>query len=169
MLVTVSDYEKIKGLTLADEEKAKVETLLNVAVSQIEEMLGYSLEKQETTEKYDLNRFIYLNCRPVVEVKKVEPDIGYETEKNFIEILKYRDCPCCCKNESVKISYTFGYETLPEWLKYELIGIVDSFIDEMSNESKLTSYKIDDISYSYRDYSQKKSEKINQIVRRIYG
>lgn len=72
MLITVEDYKRITGKTLADEELAKVETLLGVAISQIENITGYKLEVETLTEDYDYNKRIYLNKRPVVEVKEIK-------------------------------------------------------------------------------------------------
>ena len=71
MLITVEDYEKTTGTTLADNEKARVGILFGIAISQIENVIGYKLEVEELTEDYEYNKRIYLNKRPVVEVKEI--------------------------------------------------------------------------------------------------
>ena len=61
-----------------------------------------------------------------------------------------------------------GYRQLPSWLKLEIIGLLDDIITNMSEESRYTSYKIDDISYTMRDLVSSKKEKLNNIARLIY-
>ena len=170
MLITVEDYEKITGTTLADNEKARVETLLGIAISQIENVIGYKLEVEELTENYDYNKYIYLNKRPVVEVKEISIDKEYKHRRNYIEIVKFKHCPCCDKEQELEITYKAGYDELPDWLKYEISMLVNDFINSMDEESgKYKSYKIDDISYTFVDFAANKREKIESVVRRIYG
>ena len=170
MLITVEDYEKITGKTLAGNEKAKVETLLGVAISQIENVIGYKLEIEELTEDYDYNKYIYLNKRPVVEVKEISIGKEYKHRGNYIEIVKFKRCPCCDKEQVIEITYKAGYDELPDWLKYEICILVNDFINSMDEEaSKYKTYKIDDISYSFVDFANNKREKIESIARRIYG
>ena len=170
MLITVEDYKRITGKTLVDEELAKVETLLGIAISQIENIIGYKLEVEELTEDYEYNKRIYLNKRPVVEVKEISINEEYKYRGNYIEIVKFKRCPCCNKEQELEITYKAGYDELPSWLKYELCMLVNDFINSMDEESgKYKSYKIDDISYSFVDFASNKREKIESIVRRIYG
>lgn len=170
MLITVEDYEKITGTTLADNEKARVETLLGIAISQIENVIGYKLEVEELTEEYDYNKYIYLNKRPVVEVKEISINEEYKYCGNYIEIVKFKCCPCCDKEQEIEITYKAGYDELPDWLKYEISMLVNDFVNSMDEESgKYKSYKIDDISYTFVDFAANKREKIESIVRRIYG
>ena len=170
MLITVEDYEKITGTTLADNEKAKVETLLSVAISQIENMTGYKLEVETLTEDYDYSKRIYLNKRPVVEIVAINSDDEHKNRGNYIEFVKFRDCPCNTKEQAIEITYKAGYDELPDWLKYEISMLVNNFINSMDEEaSKYKTYKIDDISYSFVDFASNKREKIESIVRRIYG
>ena len=170
MLITVEDYEKIAGTTLADNEKARVETLLSVAISQIENMTGYKLEIETLTEDYDYNKRIYLNKRPVVEIVNIDSDDEYKSRRNYIEITKFKSCSCCGKEQAIEITYKAGYDELPSWLKYELCMLVNDFINGMDEESgKYKSYKIDDISYTFVDFVANKREKIESVVRRIYG
>lgn len=170
MLITVEDYKKIAGTTLADNEKARVETLLSVAISQIENMTGYKLEIETLTEDYDYNKRIYLNKRPVVEIVNIDSDDEYKSRGNYIEITKFKSCPCCDKEQAIEITYKAGYDELPDWLKYEVCMLVNDFINSMDEESgKYKSYKIDDISYTFVDFVANKREKIESVVRRIYG
>ena len=170
MLITVEDYEKITGTTLADNEKARVETLLSVAISQIENMAGYKLEVETLTEDYDYSKRIYLNKRPVVEVKEISVNEEYKYRGNYIEMVKFGRCPCCDKEQELEITYKAGYDEPPDWLKYEICMLVNDFINSMDEEaSKYKTYKIDDISYSFLDFTSNKREKIESIVRRIYG
>ena len=170
MLITVENYKRITGKTLADEELAKVETLLSVAISQIENITGYKLEVETLTEDYDYNKRIYLNKRPVVEIVSINSDNEYKSCGNYIEIVKFKRCPCCNKEQELEITYKAGYDELPSWLKYELCMLVNDFINSMDEEAgKYKTYKIDDISYSFVDFASNKREKIESIVRRIYG
>lgn len=170
MLITVEDYEKITGTTLADEEKARVETLLGIAISQIENTTGYKLEVETLTEDYDYNKRIYLNKRPVVEIVGIDFNDRYKSRGNYIEFVNFRNCPCNAKEKEIEITYKAGYDELPDWLKYEISMLVNDFINSMDEESgKYKSYKIDDISYTFVDFAANKREKIESIVRRIYG
>ena len=170
MLITVEDYKRITGKTLADEELAKVETLLSVAISQIENITGYKLEVETLTEDYDYNKRIYLNKRPVVEIVGIDFNDRYKSRGNYIEFVNFRNCPCNAKEKEIEITYKAGYDELPDWLKYEISMLVNDFINSMDEESgKYKSYKIDDISYTFVDFAANKREKIESVVRRIYG
>ena len=170
MLITVEDYKRITGKTLADEELAKVETLLGIAISQIENITGYKLEVEILTEDYDYNKRIYLNKRPVVEIVGIDSNDEYKSRGNYIEFVNFSNCPCNTKEKEIEITYKAGYDELPDWLKYEICILVNDFINSMDEEaSKYKTYKIDDISYSFVDFTSNKREKIESTVRRIYG
>ena len=169
MLLKVSDYEKIKGKTLAEEESAKVEALLEAVLSSIENTLGYPLAETETTEIYPFSKFIYLNNRPVYEVKKVDTQEHWREGKNYIEFPNFEECPCRSDKREVAITYKAGYKELPKWLKYEIYSLTNIFLESTKEESKYKSYKIDDISYSLHDFVANKNEKLQEIARKIYG
>ena len=170
MLITVEDYKRITGKTLADEELAKVETLLGIAISQIENITGYKLEVETLTEDYDYNKRIYLNKRPVAEIVSINSDDEYKSRRNYIEFVNFSNCPCNIKEKEIEVTYKAGYDELPDWLKYEISMLVNDFINSMDEESgKYKSYKIDDISYTFVDFAANKREKIESVVRRIYG
>lgn len=170
MLITVEDYKRITGKILADEELAKVETLLGIAISQIQNITGYKLEVETIIEDYDYNKRIYLNKRPVVEIVGIDSNDEYKSRGNYIEFVNFRNCPCNIKEKEIEITYKAGYDELPDWLKYEICMLVNDFINSMDEEaSKYKTYKIDDISYSFVDFASNKREKIESIVRKIYG
>ena len=170
MLITVEDYKRITGKTLADEELAKVETLLGIAISQIENITGYKLEVETLTEDYDYNKRIYLDKRPVAEIVSINSDDEYKSRRNYIEFVNFSNCPCNIKEKEIEVTYKAGYDELPDWLKYEISMLVNDFINSMDEESgKYKSYKIDDISYTFVDFAANKREKIESVVRRIYG
>ena len=170
MLIIVEDYKRITGKTLADEELAKVETLLGVAISQIENITGYKLEVETLIEDYDYNKRIYLNKRPVVEIVGINSNDEYKSRGNYIEFVNFSNCACNTKEKEIEVTYKAGYDDLPDWLKYEICMLVNDFINSMDEEaSKYKTYKIDDISYSFVDFASNKREKIESIVRRIYG
>ena len=170
MLITVEDYKRITGKTLVDEELAKVETLLGIAISQIENITGYKLEVETLTEDYDYNKRIFLNKRPVVEIVSINSDDEYKSRGNYIEFVNFSNCPCNTKEKEIEVTYKAGYDELPDWLKYEISMLMNDFINSMDEESgKYKSYKIDDISYTFVDFAANKREKIESVVRRIYG
>ena len=169
MLITIEDYKLLTGKALADDEVARVEALLKAVVEYIENILGYSLTEEEITEVYPYRKTIYLNCRPVVEVKKVSKPEHFREGKNYIEFPNFKDCPCCSNNDEIEIIYVKGYRELPSWLKLEIVGLLDEIIASMNEESRYTSYKIDDISYTIRDLVASRKDKLNNIVRLIYG
>ena len=167
MLITVEDYKRITGKTLADEELAKVETLLGIAISQIENITGYKLEVETLTEDYDYNKRIYLDKRPVAEIVSINSDDEYKSRRNYIEFVNFSNCPCNIKEKEIEVTYKAGYDELPDWLKYEISMLVNDFINSMDEESG--KYKSDDISYTFVDFAANKREKIESVVRRIYG
>lgn len=170
MLITVEDYKKITGATLEDNEKARVETLLGIAISQIENITGYKLEVETLIEDYDYNKRIYLNKRPVAEIVSINSGDEYKSRGNYIEFVNFSNCPCNTKEKEIEVTYKAGYDELPSWLKYELCMLINDFINSMDEESgKYKSYKIDDISYTFVDFVANKREKIESVVRRIYG
>nr|DAY12034.1 MAG TPA: Protein of unknown function (DUF3199) [Caudoviricetes sp.] len=170
MLIIVEDYKRITGKTLANEELAKVETLLGVAISQIENITGYKLEVETLIEDYDYNKRIYLNKRPVVEIVGINSNDEYKSRGNYIEFVNFSNCACNTKEKEIEVTYKAGYDDLPDWLKYEICMLVNDFINSMDEEaSKYKTYKIDDISYSFVDFASNKREKIESIVRKIYG
>ena len=169
MLITIEDYKKITGKTLADEELAKVDTLLKVTISYIENMLGYSLNEETVKEIREYRKRIYLSYRPVVEIQSVSIDKKWREGHDYIEFPKFKDCPCRTETEEVEIIYVKGYKELPDWLKFEIIGLIEDLSDSMEETGKYTSYKIDDIAYSTRDLIATKKDKLNNIVRMIYG
>ena len=170
MLIIVEDYKRITGKTLANEELAKVETLLGVAISQIENITGYKLEVETLIEDYDYNKRIYLNKRPVVEIVGIDSNDEYKSRGNYIEFVNFSNCACNTKEKEIEVTYKAGYDDLPDWLKYEICMLVNDFINSMDEEaSKYKTYKIDDISYSFVDFASNKREKIESIVRKIYG
>ena len=170
MMITVEDSEKITGTNLADNEKARVGILLGIAINQIENVIGYKLEVEELTEDYDYNKRIYLDKRPVVEIVSINSDDEYKSRGNYIEFVNFSNCPCNTKEKEIEVTYKAGYDELPDWLKYEISMLVNDFINSMDEESgKYKSYKIDDISYTFVDFAANKREKIESVVRRIYG
>lgn len=170
MLITIEDYQKLTGKTLADEELAKVDTLLKVTISYIENMLGYSLNEETVKEIREYRKRIYLSYRPVIAVESVNVEKEWREGHDYIEFPKFKDCPCKTDTEEVEIIYLKGYRELPGWLKFEIVGLVDDFINSFDEEiSKYTSYKIDDIAYSMRDMLTTRNDKLNNIARLIYG
>lgn len=169
MLITIEDYQKLTGKTLADEELAKVDTLLKVTISYIENMLGYSLNEETVKEIREYRKRIYLSYRPVVEIQSVSIDKKWREGHDYIEFPKFKDCPCRTETEEVEIIYVKGYKELPDWLKFEIIGLIEDLSDSMEETGKYTSYKIDDIAYSMKDLITTKKDKLNNIVRMIYG
>ena len=170
MLITVEDYKRITGKTLADEELAKVETLLSVAISQIENITGYKLEVETLIEDYDYNKRIYLNKRPVAEIVSINSDDEYKSRGNYIEFVNFSNCPCDTKEKEIEVTYKAGYDELPDCLRYEISMLMNDFINSMDEETgKYKTYKIDDISYSFVDFVANKREKIESVVRWIYG
>lgn len=169
MLITIEDYKKITGKTLATDEEAKVMTLLKVVINSIENILGYDLEEHETTEIKEYRKIIYLNYRPINEIKKVSREEQWRRVNNYIEFPKFKEPPCCMITDEVEITYTAGYEELPDWLKFEICSLVEDYINSFDEEAKYTNYKIDDIAYSIRDFTINRKEKLNNIARLIYG
>ena len=169
MLITIEDYKLLTGKALADDKVARVEALLKAVVGYIENILGYSLTEEEITEVYPYRKTIYLNCRPVVEIKKISKPEHFREGKNYIEFPNFKDCPCCNNSDEIEIIYVKGYRELPSWLKLEIVGLLDEIIASMSEESRYTSYKIDDISYTIKDLIASRKDKLNNMARLIYG
>lgn len=147
----------------------KNETLLdfhvNGLIKRIEHIIGYELAKKEITEfvrGIDTN-ILYLKRKPVERVSKAlwgNKELTYRVDKHRlifdVEI---------CKSEEIEVTYTAGYDTLPEDVQ---IFIFTTLKEMMTNIAGLKSYSIQDISYSYADKSQQ-AENFRIGVKNLFG
>ena len=167
MLITIDDYKKYYEVQSGQDDL--ITNLLTVALEYIENILGYTLEVSSRYEKLECSPRIYLMCRPVISIESVKArntEVPFEfiQGNSFIDI-ELEFCACGTAYSYLYITYTAGYTELPEFIKYMICSLVQSLLDSMEDESrKYTSYKINDIDYSFRDFASEKQDEIYKII-----
>ena len=127
------------------------QTLLNVAMARINDVLGYDLEYQLRTEKIQSNKVnpIYISYRPLdkvvsVKINGVEQDV-FKSDSRGIELVK-----------------TKRYDAFI----YDVANLIKDLESELTGDSNITNYKINDISYDFDKPNI--ASKISKIVYRWF-
>ena len=138
---------------------------VNGLIRRIEKLIGYELAKSEITEfvhGVDTN-IIYLKRKPVEQVSKAlwrNKELVYRTEKHRvifdIEI---------CKSEEIEVTYTAGYDVLPENIQFFIFQTLKEMV---TNISGLKSFSLQDVSYTYADKSQQ-AENFKIGIKDLFG
>lgn len=157
--------EIAKSLTGIEEENL-LDFYVQAVIKRIERVLGYELTKSEITEFLQgLNtNTLYLSKKPVERISKVIwgcEELPYRQENHQvifdIEI---------CQSETIKITYTGGYEELPYDVQMFIFSKVKE-MQEMNETTGLKSYSVKDISYTYKD-NKEFENKFNQDVLELF-
>ena len=165
----LSNYIKINDNT---------QTLLNVAMARINDVLGYDLEYQLRTEKIQSNKVnpIYISYRPLgtvvsVKINGVEQDV-FKSDSRGIELVKtkrYDSCYCKgdkCYTYEVEYYAGLGDDNISEAFIYDVANLIKDLESELSGDSNITNYKINDISYNFDKPNI--ANKISNIVYRWF-
>lgn len=170
-LITANQYKSVLGIdTLTPQEINNVENLIKVISDKIETLIGYDLELQDRVEKINKNFKIRLWAKypPIAEVtefkinQKVIDADDYIFTKYKVELTEnFCMCNCGCihtPKDDILISYKSGYifgdnGDVPYDLQYAVARMVQTLImvQEDPEMLKYSVYKINDISYTYKD------------------
>ena len=171
-MVSIITLEQLKKhMDISPEDEEQMLNLLGVVTSMINNELGYDLNYQIRSEKYKEDKFnpIYVRCRPLDKVEHFKinevEQVVYKTTTRYIELdecMNYTSCYCkgnrCYRYD---ISYwagiKFGTDDVPEDLIYYIALLLSDMLGELSGEDKYSSYKIDDIAYTFKETKHKKT------------
>ena len=175
-IITLEQLKKYMEVTEGNE--TLLTSLLGVATTGINEYLGYDLEYQERKELFrdDIHNPIYVKYRPLREVLSVslndkEQKLFNHTER-YIELdecINYTSCYCtgskCYKFElKYNAGLKYGTDDIPENLIYLISLWILDLIEDMGKKRNVTSYKINDISYTY-DKTKSNKENVFKFFR----
>ena len=170
-IITVRQYEKLTNQKLEENKKEFVKVLINVVSDMIESHIGYDLEKQDRTEiiqkNIKINRFWvkYPPINSVISVSINEKDVKTEDYINTTKKIELTDYFCSgCNNctftaeDKIILRYNSGFVfgdngDVPYDLQYYVVMMIRDLmlLQEDPDMQKYSSYKINDIAYTYKD------------------
>ena len=180
-IISVERYQELLGIdNISLPQITNIQTLIKVVSDMIENILGYDLELQDRTELINKNiriNRLWVKCPPIdsiTEIKinnKVIDAIDYQFTKLKIEFKDtFCDCNCGCtytEKDTIELKYKSGYVfgdngNVPYDLQYAVARMVQSLLMIQNDPDmiKYSSYKINDIAYSYKEAEQRTAEMI---------
>ena len=147
--------------------------MLNAIWEYIINYIGYDpmLKERKDVLKGTGNEFLYLNCRPIKSVISLQLNgnivenpifsdefINIYTRKGF----ERYDLPLLhdgyTVTDDIEVIYNAGYEKIPNLLILAAISFLSYIKSGLGEEGNLKSYKINTISYTFKDFSEKSNE-----------
>lgn len=188
-IISLDEFKKLNSsLELTDNE---IQILLKVVTDYIHTLAGVSLEEGEYTEYLHGNgtKRLYLIKRPVRKIIKItrnrnDSDVNdYIVENECIRLKKgifYQGqdmyepylAGFYTKSEYIEITYIGGFKyptkedegNVPWDLKMAIVNIISDIVLDNSEQGKLKSYSISDISYSFKTKAER-SEVFMEMLR----
>lgn len=188
-IISLGEFKKLNSsLELTDDE---IQILLKVATDYIHTLAGISLEEGEHTEYLHGNgtRRLYLIKRPVRKIIKI---LRNGNDSNINDYIIENECirlkkgifyqgqdmyePYLAGNytrsEYIEITYIGGFKyptdteegNVPWDLKMAIMNIISDIVLDNSEQGKLKSYSISDISYSFKTKAER-SEIFMEMLR----
>ena len=159
------------------EDNATTNFILNAAWEYIVNYIGYDpmLAPRKEFLKGNGTDRLYLHCRPIVSIEKLIVDtkeiiadftdryINVFTNKNY-ELYELPTMYDHSTTSNITVDYAAGYTKLPSLILMASISLIGSLQDTGSDESKLKSYKINTISYTFKEFTEKNQE-FNDLMR----
>lgn len=146
--------------------------LLDVVWEYIVNYIGYDPMLQKRIENLvgnDLDK-LYVTARPIKSIEKfILNNNGIKNltyEDNYINICTKKGY-CHCEfmtlyehptKDKIYIEYMAGYEGLPNLLLMAAIMLLETLSSSTGEEGNLKSYKINTISYTFKDFAERSSE-----------
>lgn len=147
--------------------------LLNAVWEYLVKYIGYDPMLQDRKEflKGNGTEYLYLMCRPIKSVTSLKVN-GNEIaiprfEDSFINVYtkkgyKLYELPVLYDGhtvtDNIEVDYSAGYDTLPTLLLLGAISFITYIKSSLGEEGNLKSYKINTISYQFKDFSEKSQE-----------
>ena len=187
---TVIDIVDFKNISTSSHELTdeQINYYCEFVTDFLHDLAGVNLDYGEITEKLKGNGTdtLYIKKRPILEILEVKGIDFDEIEINFYKngikrkngiFYKGQDiqepflASKTLSSDKITITYKGGYKypngvdrgNVPAGLKLALINLITLFIDENGESGKLKAYSRDDVSYTFKDFSERKTEIINYI------
>ena len=192
-LLTLEEFKILSpSSNLTDDQ---IQMYLEIMTETVHSLAGISLEEGEITESLKGNNqsTLYLKKRPVKDILNISgnkniklTDITVNLYKNGVSLKKgifYQGQDITepklahqpTKSNFIDITYIGGYKypsenekgDVPASLKLALVGLINNYVDSLSQEGKLKSYSRDDVSYTFKDTAERNSAFISILNRYI--
>ncbi len=164
---TLEEFKQYQDINISDDDTL-IENIISRAVSIIDKKLGYNLAVKEYTKRIDgWKNTIFLENMPktVVSIKDTSWN---EYEVDFIDgYIVYLEGKTPVGEKNIIITYTKGYESVPDDLKQVFLDFVRQlYLKQKSWDDKDISKKdIDWISITYTNDSEKQ-KRFNEVLQR---
>ncbi|MGL5126156.1 MAG: hypothetical protein ACRC6U_09295 [Fusobacteriaceae bacterium] len=146
--------------------------LLDVAWENITNYIGYDIMLQEREESLEGNgtNALYLNYRPIKSItetfvnKKLINNPSFSDR--YLKLItkdgysRYESPTLYQHNlkDEIEIKYMAGYDKVPNQIVMAATSLLSSLKSNLGDEGNLKSYKINTISYTFKEYSEKNQE-----------
>jgi len=136
-VVTLDEFKRFLSVDLSDtSEDTFYQELLDRAEQRIGNVFGGALSQADYTEIYDFDNLIFPKHYPIVSVSSVKIDgvtqsggVDYFVYDDYIVLMGEGEC------KSVEITYTAGFDPVPEDIKQAII-LTAAFYMRMNSELK---------------------------------
>lgn len=180
-LLTIEEFKILSPSTnLSD---IQIQMYLEIMTETVHSLAGISLEEGEITESLKGNNqsILYLKKRPIKEILNISGnnniklnDVTINLYKNGVSLKRgifyqgqdIKEVGLAhqpTKSNLIEITYIGGYKyptkdekgNVPVSLKLALVGLINNYTDNLSQEGKLKSYSRDDVSYTFKDIAER--------------
>lgn len=169
----LQEENKIKIAHETGIEVADLSDLLLEAIwEQITNYIGYDPMLQSRNEILEGNGIsrLYLTARPIKSIENVI--VNGNSIKNITFTDRYinicttkENCRCEINylydypaTDKISVEYTAGYEKIPAKILMASIMMLQALTSAVGEESSLKNYKINTISYTFKDFSERSAE-----------
>lgn len=165
-LVTKNEYKTYVGIT-SNNQDAQVSSLISKASDLVKNYCRCSFIDYVNDAKVEIfnggNKFFLLKEEPVIQLKGVEVSTDYG--QNYTDMVEFTDYVLDLTNNSVvyipgdyfpiytngyQVTYTAGYETLPEDLKLAVFDLVTFYIknDAVTHNLRIPTTQVMQLEYT---------------------
>lgn len=169
----LDEENKLKIAKELGVEVADLSNLLLEAVwEQITNYIGYDPMLQPRNEDLEGNGIskLYLTARPIKSIEKLTVNGNVIKDTTFtdryINICTTKE-NCRCEidylydypiTDKISVEYTAGYKKIPAKILMASIMLLQTLTSAVGEESSLKNYKINTISYTFKDFSERAEE-----------
>lgn len=152
--------------------------LLDVTWEYITNLIGYDIMLQEGVETLKGNgtEKLYLTYRPIKKI--IETSVNGVTIENpdfedgYLRLFTrdgeeqsyYTPMATHQKSDTIKVRYEAGYTKVPNQIVMAAISLLSNLKANTGDEGRLKGYKINTISYTFKDHLEK-SEEFKDLLR----
>ncbi len=188
-IITPNQYQALTNIKVPDEDQEYIENLIKVISDMIEGFIGYDLEEQPRFEQICKNikvPRIWVAYPPlksvqyvVINGQTIESE-NYIFDEKKIQFTNYfctylSGCNCTYTfDDVIKLNYLSGYAfgddgNVPYDIQYAVAMMIQALmmIQEDPDSMKYSNYKINDISYAYKDLKESFNSYLIPLLTRI--